>query len=87
MTTAVKPKSSTPAEINTAVLKAEMAAKAQRFRGLVLLRVDETKASPKEISLFGRIKGCEDAEALDGFLSQKAVVELFARGVFFFAGA
>lgn len=75
------------ADIHPTVLKAEMAAKAQRFRCLTLLRVDETKASPAHLALFGRIKGCEDAEALDGFLAQKAVVELFTRGVFFFGGA
>lgn len=68
------------------VREAVRACQKQRFAGLVLLRVDKTKASPAEISLCGKIKGSKDADALDKFLTQKAVVELFARGVFFFGG-
>lgn len=78
----VKP---SPEIIHSTVREAEIAAQRQRFAGLELLRVDESKASPKELSLYGQIKNCKTADALDKFLVQKPVVELFFRGVLFFS--
>lgn len=75
----------TPEVIHSAVREAEIAAQRQRFAGLELLRVDERKATPEELSIYGKIKGCTDAAHLDQYLSKKRVVDLFFRGVLFFS--
>lgn len=79
------PKPTTSSDIHPAVLEAEIAAKRQRLAGLELLRVDESKANPEELSIYGKMKGCKDAEELDKFLRHHRIVDLFFRGVLFFS--
>lgn len=79
-----KPKSTGPSDGDLRMREAEAAAKRQRFACLPLLKINERIASPAHLALYARIKASKDADVLDVFLADPAVVDLFRIRVLFY---
>lgn len=65
------------------ILEAELLSRRQRRDGAKLLRIDETKDTPGDLALFARIQDAVkgDGHEYDRALADKAVNEMFRRGV------
>jgi hypothetical protein len=69
------------------VREAERLSKQKRYHFLVLLQVDDKRATEQEMDLFRQIKAAPDGDTLDKFLIRRSVIDLFRRRILFYGDA